>query len=187
MKFHLWFPNIFGFKGGIQVYSAFLLQAIQEIYPQSQYDVFLKHDVNASSNIPYLPHTRFHFAGNYLLKFRTVIYALQIFTQGILKRPDLIIYTHLNFTIVAYWLKRLIGIPYWTVAHGVEAWDIENSALKNALHHADLILAVSNYTRERLTKNKNLTQIKLLFYPIHLTKIVLNLHQNLNIYYSNIN
>lgn len=163
--FHIWCPEIFGFKGGIQVYSAFLLQALQSLYPQTQYDVFLKHDVQGTPHIPCLPKTRFHFAGASALKIRTPIFAAQIISNGFQQRPDLIIATHLNFTVAAQWLKRLVGIPYWTVAHGIEAWDIQNTAIKTALHHADLILAVSNYTRDRLLKEQNLNPKKVALLP----------------------
>ncbi|GAB1544832.1 hypothetical protein NUACC21_75080 [Scytonema sp. NUACC21] len=156
MLFHLLFPNLFGYKGGIQVYSAFFLRALQSLYPQSQYDVFLKHDVQTSPHIPCLPHTQFHFAGAWALKIRTPIFAAQIISKCLQKRPNLIITTHLNFTLAAYCLKRLTGIPYWTVAHGIEAWNIKNSAIKTALRHADLILAVSSYTRDRLLAEQNL-------------------------------
>ena len=103
MKFHLRLPNIFGFKGGIQVYSAFFLQAIQNIYPQSKYNIFLKHDVKTSADIPYLAHTNFHFAGAFPLKIRTPIFAAQMLTQGLLQRPNLVISTHLNFTIISFY------------------------------------------------------------------------------------
>ncbi|NEQ28984.1 MAG: glycosyltransferase family 4 protein, partial [Microcoleus sp. SIO2G3] len=89
----------------------------------------------------------------------------EIISKGLQQRPDLIITTHLNFTVAAYWLKRLVGIPYWTVAHGIEAWDIKNAAIKTALHHADLILAVSNYTRDRLLKEQNLDPTKVTLLP----------------------
>jgi glycosyltransferase involved in cell wall biosynthesis len=165
MKFNLWLPNIFGYKGGIQVYSAFFLKAIQNIYPLSQYDIFLKHDVNTSSDIPYLPDTRFHFAGASPLQIRTPIFVSQIISQGFLQRPDLIISTHLNFTVAAYWLKLLTGIPYWTIAHGIDAWNITNPALKKALHHADLILAVSGYTKQRMIKEQKLDPSKIVILP----------------------
>ncbi|WP_040630379.1 glycosyltransferase [Fortiea contorta] len=163
--FHLWLPNIFGFKGGIQVYSAFFLQALQSLYPQSQYDVFLKLDVQTSADIAYLSETKFHFTGGYPQKIRTPAFVSRLITQGLLQNPDLVMTTHMNFTIAAYWLKRLRNIPYWTVAHGLEAWDIQNSALKTALHHADLILAVSGYTRDRLLKEQNLDPKKVVILP----------------------
>jgi glycosyltransferase involved in cell wall biosynthesis len=165
MQFHLWFPNLFGFKGGIQVYSAFLLQALQNLYPLGQYDVFLKHDIQITPGFSYLPDTRFHFSGAWFLKVRTPIFAAQIVSKGFEQRPDLIIATHLNFTVAAHRLKQLTGIPYWAVAHGIEAWNIENSAIKTALHHADRILAVSGYTRDRLLKEQNLDPKKVLLLP----------------------
>ncbi len=163
-RFHLWCPNLFNFKGGIQVYSAYFLQALQDLYPQANYDIFLMHDTHTSLHIPYLYHTQFHFTGQYLRSIRNPVFAAQLIRQTIRHRPDLIITTHLNFTPVAYWLKRLLGIPYWTIAHGVEAWNIQRPAIKNALHDANRILAVSQYTRNRLLDEQKLdpTQISLL-------------------------
>ncbi len=165
MKLHTWVPNLFSSQGGIQVYSGFLLRAIQKIYPQSQYDIFVKHDVSTSSDFPYLPDTRFHFAGDYSLKIRTPIFVSQIITQGLLQKPNLIISAHINFTVAAYWLKCMTGIPYWTVGHGIDAWNIQNRALQNALHHADLILTGGNYTRERLIKEQKLNPDKVSILP----------------------
>ncbi|MGI8502024.1 MAG: glycosyltransferase [Hassallia sp.] len=162
---HIWFPNIFEFKGGVQVYSAFLLKALQSLYPHIEYDVFLKHDTRCLSNVSLINNTRFHFAGKWHIKLRTLAFATQIFKSGIWQTPNLIITSHLNFTVVAYLLKRLTGIPYWTVAHGVDAWNITNPTLKTALSHADRILAVSNYTRDRLLKEQNLDPSKISILP----------------------
>ncbi|MEC4805042.1 MAG: glycosyltransferase [Jaaginema sp. PMC 1079.18] len=162
---HLWLPNIFEFKGGIQVYSAFFLQALQMAFPQWQYDVFIKHDRQVDPSFPGINSTQFHFSGDWCLPLRTPAFALQILSYGLLKQPDLIIATHLNFTLAAYWLKRLTGVPYWTVAHGVEAWNIERPDLQRALHSADRILAVSGYTRDRLLKEQNLNPTKVSILP----------------------
>lgn len=159
-RINLWLPDIFAFKGGIQVYSAFLLQAIQKIYPEADYGVFLKHDKEYLSSSKYLSDTNFYFAGKIPLSLRTPWFATQLITHGILQKPDLVITTHLNFTVAAYWLKRLMGVPYITIAHGVEAWNITNPKRQKALQYADRILAVSNYTRERLLKEQNLDPSK---------------------------
>jgi glycosyltransferase involved in cell wall biosynthesis len=162
---HIWFPNIFEFKGGIQVYSAFLLEALQSLYPHIEYDVFLKHDTRRVSNISLINNTRFHFAGKWNRNLRTLAFAIQIFQSSFWQSPNLIISSHLNFTVVAYLLKRFKGIPYWAVAHGVDAWNITNPTLKTALSHADRILAVSNYTRDRLLKEQNLDPSKIEVLP----------------------
>jgi len=155
-RLHLWFPNIFEFKGGIQVYSAFLLEALQKIDPELDCDVFLKHDTRATEEIKFLPHTRFHFSGRWNTRLRTLIFTSQLLIYGLWQRPKLVLATHVNFTLAAYWLKRIAGIPYWTVAHGVDAWEINNPALQKALKSADRILAVSNYTRDRLIEEQEL-------------------------------
>lgn len=66
-RFHIFAPSICGSQGGIQLYSAFFLQALQNLCPQGEYEVFLKHDVDLQilSDRNYLPKTRFHFAGSY--------------------------------------------------------------------------------------------------------------------------
>ena len=164
-KFHLWFPNLFEFTGGIQTYCHFFLQAIQNIYPDTHYDIFIKHDKNSSPNFSTIAPTQFHFTGSTPLALRTLAFAAQLIAWGLWKRPNLIITVHLNFSVAAYWLKRLTNIPYWTVAHGIEAWDIKNPRLQIALHHANLILAVSDYTRDRLIKEQNLDPNKVVILP----------------------
>jgi len=160
---HLWMPNVFEFKGGIQVYSYFLLKSLQNSYFNQCYEVFLKHDTGASPH--FLNSTRFHCAGTFPLALRTLVFAAQILGHGFWQHPNLVIATHLHFTKAAYWLKRMTGIPYWTVAHGVEAWNIQHSGLKSALHYADRILAVSHYTRDRLLKEQHLDPAKISVLP----------------------
>jgi glycosyltransferase involved in cell wall biosynthesis len=162
---HLWIPNLFNFKGGIQVYSAFMVEAMVNLYPNINYDIFLKHDILSGIDLFYVSKTQFHCAGVCPLWLRTPAFAAQIIGRGFWQRPNLIITTHLNFTVAAYWLKRLTGIPYWTVAHGIEAWNIQHPALQNALRDADRILAVSSYTRERLLKEQNLDPDKISLLP----------------------
>lgn len=134
----LWFPNMFGFKGGIQVYSAFLLQVLQNLYPDRHYRVYLKHDTQSSPDLGHWPQTDFHFTGQIPSSWRTQAFAAQILLGGLWHSPELVMTTHLNFTPVAYWLKRLKGIPYWTIAHGVEAWNIDRPRIENAIQSLDL-------------------------------------------------
>lgn len=163
--YHLWVPNLFNFKGGIQVYSALFLKALHSLYPDSDYEVFLKHDTCSPPDFPCLTNTRFNLAGTWPLRLRTTVFATQIFGIGLWRRPSLVIATHLNFTIAAYWLKRFTGVPYWAVAHGTEAWNIKQPALQMALNYADRILAVSGYTRDRLLKEQNLDPAKISLLP----------------------
>lgn len=163
-RIHLWFPDIFGFKGGIQVYSAFLLEAICQSFPEFDYSVFLKHDQAAPPGEfgqNGQPSPRLHFSGKWPAGLRTSAFAAQIITSALQHPPDLIIATHLHFTPAACWLKQLRGIPYWAIAHGVEAWGVQRPRLQKSLQLADRILSVSNYTRERLLAEQQLDPAKI--------------------------
>nr|WP_290227522.1 glycosyltransferase [Trichocoleus desertorum] len=165
--FYLLFPNIFGYMGGIQVYSAVLLQALQDLYPDAQYDVFLKYDradgVNLQ-NLKFLPQTRFHYFGQshgdrhlWRRYGMASLAAAKMVSLGLWQRPTLILTTHLDFYSVVFdWLKRVTGVPYGVVLHGLEAWNVENTALKSVLQRADQVMAVSHYTRDRLLREQSL-------------------------------
>jgi glycosyltransferase involved in cell wall biosynthesis len=162
---HLWIPNIFEFKGGIQVYSAFLLQALQNFLPQAQIKVFLKHDRNVPNEEKTLLPTKFYASGHWPLPLRTLAFSSKVATAELLDKPNLILTTHLNFAPLAHWLKNVTRTPYWAVAHGVDAWNIQNLSRKQALHHADRVLAVSHYTRNRLLQEQNLDPSKVVVLP----------------------
>jgi glycosyltransferase involved in cell wall biosynthesis len=163
-KIHLWVPNIFEFKGGIQVYSEFLIKALKSLNYENCL-VCLKHDrqIPKAEVEKFLP-IQFYCSGQWPLPLRTLSFSTQLLYLAIQQKPDLIITTHLNFTPLAYYLKRFLGISYWTIAHGIDSWNITNPKIQRSLQYADLILAVSCYTRNRLLKEQNLNpnQVKLL-------------------------
>ncbi len=152
---HLWIPELFCTKGGIQVFSGFLLQALQSLYPESDFSIFLKNDSEEMVRQQASPdrnwsRTKIYGSGAIASPVRTLFFAWQLISKAIAQKPDLIITTHLNFAPIAFILKKIIGTRYIAIAHGVEAWDIQNPLLKKSLQAADLILAVSNFTRDRL-------------------------------------
>ena len=164
-SFFLLFPNIFGFKGGMQVYSTFLLQALQHLYPQARYRVFLKYDRATSSDIPVQPQTRFTCLGKFPQWLQSLLLLINTIALGIIENPRLLIATHLNYGIACYWLKCLTGTPYWIVVHGLEGWDLAHPQRQRALRHADRVLAVSRYTRDRLLREQNLDPDRVVILP----------------------
>lgn len=173
---HVWAPGLFDFKGGIQVYSDFLLSALVQNYPENFYDAFLMHDrprhntssdhaICCQSTSTHAGNLRFHYAGNSSPQLRKAHFTAQVLSAGLWQRPDLVIATHLNFTLAAHRLKQLANVPYWAIAHGFEAWDIQRPALQRALAQADQVLAVSHYTRDRLLKEQSLHPEKVRVLP----------------------
>ncbi|WP_448265274.1 glycosyltransferase family 4 protein [Nostoc sp. DSM 114159] len=167
-RLYLIFPNIFDFKGGIQVYSKFLLKALQDIYPEADYDVFLKYDkysLKQPEKLQFLSSTRFHYFGDLPKLLQPILFATKIIILAIIQHPVIVISTHVNYAIVCYIVKFFTRTPYWVVAHGLEVWDIENKATKFALQKADKIISVSNYTRQRLLQDPNIDSDKIVILP----------------------
>jgi glycosyltransferase involved in cell wall biosynthesis len=162
-RFHVWAPGLSGAKGGIQVFSAFFLDALSSLRPSASYEVLIKHDSRGVEETDGGP--RIHTSGAWPMSVRTPAFAAALLGRGLLRRPDLVITTHLNFSAAARWLKRLAGVPYWVVAHGIEAWDVRKPHLRTALREADLILAVSSYTRERLLAEQSLDPARVVVLP----------------------
>ncbi|MFN6472714.1 MAG: glycosyltransferase [Nostoc sp. SerVER01] len=166
--FQLIFPNIFGFKGGIQVYSIFLLRALQDLYPEANYDVFLKYDkdnLKQERDLQFLNSTKFHYFGHLPRLLQTILFAIKIILFAIFQRPTIIISTHVNYATACYIIKLITGIPYWVVAHGLEVWDIDNKITKLALRKADKIISVSNYTHQRLLEERDIDYHKIVVLP----------------------
>ena len=162
---HLWAPEIFAIKGGIQTYSALLLKSFQDLYPSVPHRVFLKNDFRNRVKDNGHSKTRFSCAGSWPKRLRKLYFALLTIGRGAMERPEIIISTHVNFAPLAYYLKRITGVPYWVAAHGVDVWGVTDPALKTALRAADLILSVSGYTRDRLLSEQRLDRDKVVILP----------------------
>ncbi|MFM7888188.1 MAG: hypothetical protein ACKPCM_16195 [Pseudanabaena sp.] len=133
---HLWIPELFWTKGGIQVFSGFLLQALQSLYPESNISVCLKNDPEAIvqqqvSQASNCSRTKLYGSGAIPSPLRTLFFAWQLMSLAIAQKPDLIVTTHINFAPIAFILKKIIGTRYIAIAHGVEAWHIQNPLLNN--------------------------------------------------------
>lgn len=150
-KIHVWMPDVFQFKGGIQVYSAFFIQALERILPDSDRHVFLKNDAKSTDDLQFNPDTKFQFAGQWKYSWlHTPVFAFQVFLAALQERPNLIICGHINFSPLALQIFNLLKIPYWVIVHGIDAWDIKEASKISALKAAEKILSVSEYTSNHI-------------------------------------
>jgi len=78
IKINLWIPNLFSFKGGIQVFSELLIKGLQNKYPDNNYNIFIKHDTKNILENLFLANTYFYFAGAVPLFLRTTAFAVQL-------------------------------------------------------------------------------------------------------------
>lgn len=150
MKVHLWFPELVRSKGGIQVFSRFFLSALVDAMPEAQPRLFCKNDRSEMLSGTLPRGVRATCAGQWPGHARTVAFVAQIVPAALRERPDLIICGHLNFAPAAHWIHRWLGIPFWVIAHGIEAWDLHRPSQRRAVSASERILAVSRFTRDRL-------------------------------------
>lgn len=163
---HLWFPNLFEFKGGIQVYLQDLLQALESELLEGHLVVFDKLDQAKPAERFNSNQVSFVFSGHLSGILQTLHFATNLIISALIDRPTLILCGHLNFAPIALLIHRLTGIPYWILVYGVDAWQVENPWKKQALQQAEKIVSISRYTRDRLIQEQNLVKSKFSLLPV---------------------
>jgi glycosyltransferase involved in cell wall biosynthesis len=163
---HLWVPNLFEFKGGIQVYLQDVLQALIYKFPNLSILIFDKLDQGQPPDSFDSPNISFRFSGNLPKFLQTYHFALNLMIKAVIKHPKLILCGHIHFSPVALWIQRLTKIPYWIIVYGTDAWNVQNVWKIKALHSADKIISISAYTRDRLIQEQGLPAEKFSLLPV---------------------
>ncbi|HRK61103.1 MAG TPA: glycosyltransferase [Candidatus Omnitrophota bacterium] len=146
-QIHIWVPEL-NQTGGIQAFSRFLIKAMRKSF-DGEVHVFSKKD-KTSPVIAELQGCSWSAFGETPSTFQTIIFSFNILFAAFLRHPQLIIVTHAHFAVIALILKKILKQKYLVIAHGVEVWNINNWLLKKAIRNADKVLAVSNFTKQRL-------------------------------------
>jgi phosphatidyl-myo-inositol dimannoside synthase len=60
--------------------------------------------------------------------------------------PDLVICTHIGVAPVARLVRKVTGVPYWLVLHGIEAWGSLPPAKERALRDAQRYIALTRFS-----------------------------------------
>jgi phosphatidyl-myo-inositol dimannoside synthase len=81
----------------------------------------------------------------------TVAFALAAVGRQLSRRPDVVVYTHVNLAQVALAAQALRPrSPFVVCAHGIEVWETLGGAKRAALRRADSVVATAAYNKERL-------------------------------------
>jgi glycosyltransferase involved in cell wall biosynthesis len=162
----LWVPNLFECKGGIQVYLQNFLQVVTDEFPSIDIVVFDKLDRAKPKDIYTSDNLLFFFSGSVPGMWQTLHFAVNVIIASLINRPTLILCGHMNFAPVAFWIHRFLGIPYWILVYGIDAWEIKDPLKKKALYAAQKIASISEYTRDRLIHEQNLDPEKFSILPV---------------------
>lgn len=81
-------------------------------------------------------------------------------------KADTIIIGHLNLAPVGYLIRKLYpGKKIILITHGIEVWQPLTGLKKNMLEIADLILSVSNFTKQKLMDINGVPETKISIFP----------------------
>ena len=129
-------------QGGIQVFNNYLIRALLELgYDLSVVSV---NDRQGRDNLGYL----FVPCGK-RRHFKKIIFAINAFRQVLQFKPEFVLCGHINISFPCMLLNIIFRIPYFTVAHGVEAWQLKGIR-KLGVKYSRGILSVSRFTRSKI-------------------------------------
>ncbi len=143
--------SVFSITGGIEKVCQIAGKALYE--SQFEVQIFSMYDKRAS-NEKYFPSQIFKgFYG------RKISFILKSIKEGL--KSKLVILSHINLLSIGYLVKVLSPKTKLILfAHGIEVWKPLSTFHKKMLTKCDSILAVSNYTKEKLEEINDIPKYK---------------------------
>jgi len=159
MKVLFLYLDAFSGIGGIQKFNKAFMKASEELSIENNNDfkAYSLHDHSQDSR--YISSSNFKgFSGN------RIIYILQSIVLGL--KSDIVIIGHVNLATIGYVIKMYnkdIKVIYLT--HGIEVWSKLPLIKKWGIKCADNILAVSNFTKQKLVDVQSIDPKKITIFP----------------------
>lgn len=152
--------KIFSSTGGIEKVCRIAGKALDEIARDNNVKVKILSLHDRSSDIDDKYFDKSIFKG---YRGRGRQFAMKSILLG--RRSKIVILSHVNLLIVGYLIKLLYPKTKLILfAHGIEVWEPLSGVRRKMLLKCDKILAVSEYTRRRMTEANNLPEEKLVVF-----------------------
>ncbi|HWA34040.1 MAG TPA: glycosyltransferase family 4 protein [Cyclobacteriaceae bacterium] len=160
MKVLFLYLKAFSFTGGIEKFNRSFLKALHELSVDGFFDAGAISAYDSVSDEKYFASQRF-------LGFRGArpVFALVSLIKAL--RYEMVVIGHINLAIIGCMIKWVRpNIRLVLIAHGIEVWQEMTGYKKKLLERADIVLAVSNFTKEKLTKfNSQIDPTKIRIFP----------------------
>lgn len=149
--------KVFGFTGGIEKVCRTICRSLYDLSEEDLVDplVHCMYDKNFDRDSRYLRKQQYvGFDGNRKL------FVIKSFLKGL--GADVVILSHINLLSIAYLIKRFSPkTKVYLIAHGIEIWRKLPEAKLRALKRLDKILAVSEFTKEKIIFEHNISDSKI--------------------------
>lgn len=150
--------NTFSTTGGIEKVCRTAAKVFEEISRAqgTEFRIHALHDAPDASTEPYVRKKHLKAYNKNRTRF-----VLQSVLRG--SRCKTVILSHINLSPVGLWIKRLSpNTRIILFAHGIEVWRELRPLQKKMLRKADLIVAVSEFTRSRLAAQYQVDRIRVI-------------------------
>ena len=149
--------KVFGFTGGIEKVCRTICRSLYDLSEEDLVDpiVYCMYDKDFDRDSRYLKKQQYlGFDGN------RKSFVVKSFLQGI--RSDVVILSHINLISIAYLIKRIRPkTKVYLIAHGIEIWRKIPDANLKALKRLDKILAVSQFTKDKIKLEHQISDHKI--------------------------
>ncbi len=151
-------PDVFS-VGGIAKYNQSFLEVLLS---KREYlvKVISRNDVlNGVNNISVIS---FGKVKNVIL--RKIFFTLRVIWEVVFSNPDLIICAHINFSLLTFFLKKILNKKYLILTYGIEVQNINRLKILS-LRNSERIIAISDYTKQKLLSYLSNSDKIFLLYP----------------------
>lgn len=147
--------DAFSITGGIEKFNKAFMKALQDISKEGDlsYKSFSAYDDK--------PDFRYVDAESYL-GFKGNKFAFVLNSINAALKYDTVVLGHINLALIGLIIKSLKpNVRIILIAHGVEVWEKLRFTKKNLIQKADVILAVSNFTKSRILEIHKIPEEKI--------------------------
>ena len=160
MKVFFLYLKAFSFTGGIEKFNRSFLKALHELSVDGFIDADASSSYDTVTDEKYFPRNRFTGFGGRRKAF--------VFSS-VLKcfKYDAVVIGHINLAVVACIMKKIRpSLRLVVVTHGIEVWKTQSGYKKKLLEQADIILSVSQFTKEKILEfNPGIDAARIKIFP----------------------
>jgi phosphatidyl-myo-inositol dimannoside synthase len=173
------FPGLLGI-GGVQEAGRLTAAALSEIVSRRQWssEFIALNDSHGPHEIQQAAR-HVSFVGFGRAKVRFTLSAMARARSASKRSAPIVLAAHPNLALPAAWMQRISPhLKIIVMAHGVEVWQPLPSARRRALQRANLVLAPSSVTAQKLVEAQGIPQEKVRLFPWPLNPDFLRLAEN---------
>lgn len=146
------FSDVFN-VGGIQRYNKHLCDALETEFSNYEFTGISLWDLRKNESKQWSNIKIIYFGKLNLVFLKKMLYVFSAMLALIKERPHFLICAHKDFGHLALFFKKIFGLKYGVITHGTDVWGLKRGMKYAGLKHADIITAVSQYTKDRMIKN----------------------------------